>query len=107
MATLTEIPTRSDLPRYAETVELAGDQYRLEFSWNTRDARWYVSILTAAGDQIVMGLPIVADFPLLRRFTDTRLPDGELWAWDMSGDGLEPGQYDLGDRVRLFLVEEG
>ena len=106
MATITEIPLRSDLPWFAETVELAGVQYRLEFAWNTRDARWYFSILAADGTQLVMGLPIVVDFPILNRFTDDRLPDGDLWVWDVSGDGIEPDQYDLGDRVKMFLIEE-
>jgi hypothetical protein len=106
--TLTEIPLRSDLPRFAEVVELGGAQYRFEFSWNTRDSRWYVSVLTSAGARIVMGQPIVADFPLFERFADSRLPTtGLLWARNVSGDGLEPGQYDLGTKLKLFLVEEG
>jgi len=105
---MIRIPIRSDIYWYIENVELNGSVFRLEIAWNTRGQRWYLSILTSDGEMIVAGIPLVVDTPLINRFADRRLPYGLLMMVDTTGQGREPEQEDLGDRVRLIFgtVEE-
>ena len=81
----------------------------LEFRWNSRAEAWYHDLATAEGDIIYAGRKVVIDYPLmLRGFRDSddRLPLGMLFAADTSGAGLRPGRYDLGERVKLYYLDE-
>jgi hypothetical protein len=103
---IVEIPTRSDLDRYSLTVDLEGTEYRLLFAYNSRDGHWYLSVELADGTRLVSGTAIVADAPILPRWTwNASLPaDGYLMAVDATGEGEEPTKYDLGDRIKLLWV---
>lgn len=99
-----ELPTRTDLARYAFDVELDESTFTLSFEWNDRDAGWYMSILTSEGVPLLSGRRIVVGYPLISIHRDPRLPAGTLVAIDTSSKGEDPGLADLGDRVKLLYV---
>lgn len=104
----TEIPLRSDLPRYDLQVQLDAVTYTLELHWNTREAAWYMNVRTEDGSDIVNGIKVVVDFPLGRRTPNPLRPPGVFVAVDSSGQHLDPqwdddlSVGDLGDRVSLL-----
>jgi hypothetical protein len=67
--------------------------------------KWFIDVRTNIGEPIVEGIPIVADWPILDRFKDSRLPEGNIFAFDTSGQGIDPGRYDLGNRVQMIYEE--
>lgn len=103
-----EIPLRSDLPLFDLQVTLEDRTYTLEFRWNTRERDWYMNLLTEEGDDIILGIKVVVDFPLGRRSRHPLRPPGAFIAVDTTGQKLDP-QFDelrqvgdLGDRVSLL-----
>ena len=102
---LIECPTRKDLPAYKYVTTLDGTSYQLDFTFNDRMSKWFLSISDSQGNVIVDPVPIVATWPLFDRFKDARLPPGTLFAFDSSGQNMDPGRFDLGDRVRLLYQE--
>lgn len=102
--TVEDIPVRSDLDYYAMAVTLGELEFRLTFAYNTRDARWYMDVAKSDGTALVSGVKIVADHPLLLRYTNIDLPVGYLVATDSTGEGIEPEKDDFGDRVKLVFI---
>lgn len=98
------IPITPDVPHFDFQVELDGVTYTLELRWNERDAAWYLSLLTAEEDPLVMGRKVVLDVPLWSRFKDPRVPRGLLVAVDTSQKGIDAGYDDLGRRVQLVYT---
>ena len=95
------IPCKTDIPHYDMQIVLDAVTFTLEFRWNTREASWYMRILTQEGEAILDGLKVVVDWPIGFRSADVRRPAGALIALDTMGEHLNPGQFDLGDRVQL------
>lgn len=92
---------------YSAQATLDGVDYLLELAWNTRDSRWYLSLFSAAGVALAQSIPLVVDFPLLRRFRGEEFPPGYLMAIDTTGAGREiEVQDDLGARVQLVYLTE-
>lgn len=106
MATL-ELLTRKDLPAYFYTVTLDGQQYRLDYTYNTRMGKWFLKVSDVQGNALIEPVPVVATWPLFNRFQRGTLPPGTLFAFDTSGKNEDPGRFDLGDRVRMLYIEEG
>lgn len=99
------IPTSTTQAHYRQATALDGEDYVLRFQWNARAGGWFLELADADGVPIVSGVRIVADFPLLRRVTDPRRPPGELIAADLSGQALDPGFAELGERVVLTYLD--
>ncbi len=102
--TIQLISTSTTLSSYTQRTVLDGREYGFRFQWNQRAAKWYMDLADAAGAPIVFGVKVVADFPLLRRLTDSRTPPGELFAMDRSRAGQDPGLSDFGTRVQLIYI---
>jgi hypothetical protein len=100
-----EIPVRSDLPAYDFLIDLEGVTYQLAFQYNARRAGWTFSIRDAAGNDILIGIPVIVSTDLISRFKAEGAPPGTFVAWDTSGQNLNPTDSDFGSRV-LFLYEE-
>ncbi len=96
------VPTSSD-PFYTQVSDFDGVNYSLEFRYNQRETCWYLSIADDIGNDIINGIKIVCSIPLLRRFSDTRLPPGELIAVASGDDDSPPGLTELGDGLRVAL----
>lgn len=108
---LIEISTRTDLPSYEQVVKLDGVPYTIQLYFNPREAdgagKWFIVLADQNRNMLVGPVPVVVAWPLFDRFVDMVDLPGTLFAFDTSGNDEDPGQFDLGDRVRLFYLEAG
>lgn len=100
------LPLRSDLPHFDVQVTLDELTYTLEFRWNGRDSAWYMDVRDENGEPIQNGVKVVVDMPLGKRTRNQDFPKGYFFAVDSSGEQLDPGLEDLGDRVQIYYFEE-
>jgi hypothetical protein len=105
MATLT-IPVRSDIKAYDFQINLDGIVFILEFGFNTRANRWYMSIYDQSEDLILGDIPLLTDTLFLDQYVDDRLPPGEFLLLDETGEGKNPGPEDLGNDVKMLYREK-
>ena len=90
---------------YTQGTTLEGTDYTLEFFWSEREGAWYMNIYDANSVQLAMGVRLVVDWPLLRRYVTTDLPPGLLFLNDTSGQGLDiQDPSDLGSRCQLTYI---
>jgi hypothetical protein len=101
-----EIPIALDTPLWDERTTLDGREYLIRLDWNGREGRWYLSLETVDGIQLMRGVKIVSNWPLLRRLVAPEAPPGPLIAQSFSPDTSPPGFYDLGRRVRLLYFPQ-
>ena len=102
-----EIPVRSDLPAYTNTIELELVQYTLSFNWNRRIAKWFMDIGDKDGNPLVSGIKLLSGFPLKYKFLNPGLPPGEFFILDTANQNRDPQQDDLGTRTVLLYRESG
>ena len=103
--TISVVPTTPGLPFYNQITTLDGVAYQLVFHWNGRDEHWYLDINNIAGEAIVPSIKIVCNFPLLRHVTTISAPPGELYAYDGTGQDIDPGLDDFGTRIELLYYD--
>lgn len=108
---LVEIPTRTDLPAYEMSVPLDGTTFIVALYFNPRlnddVGKWMISLSDVNRNLLIAPVPVVVTWALFDRFVDLEVLPGTLFAYDTSGQDLDPGQFDLGDRVRLYYLEAG
>jgi len=100
--TVSIIPTGDDT-YYQQTTDLDGQEYVLDFRFNTREKVWYLTICDTGSNAIVGGIKVVVGFPLLNRFSDPRLPPGDIYCLTSTQDNTPPGQEELGYGLRCCL----
>lgn len=100
-----------NVPHFRQRVTLDGAEYLLTFEWNQRAEKWFFSIAASDETKILTGVKLVADYPLLTLARwNAQCPDGELYAVDSSGQGLDPHLLDLANengstpRVQVVYV---
>lgn len=111
---ISEIPcTPAGESHWSQLTTLAGRNYLLEFDWNQRDGKWYLTLALEDGTVIRRGIPVVSDYPLLWGLIDARRPPGELIVRDTVGGpaseerntALDPAFDDLGARFVLCYID--
>lgn len=91
---------------FAFSCELVGVTYGFTFRWNDREGAWFLDLTDGEGNPIGSGIKIVVSLDLLGPFhSDPRCPVGALVAFDTTGQDLDPGFADLGDRVLVMFME--
>jgi len=96
------IQLRDDLPFFDLQVTLESVTYTLEFRWNVRAGKWFMSVLDETSNTVLQAAAkVVANWPLFAYVTG-RQPAGAFLAFDTTGAGLDPGLNDLGNRVQLI-----
>ncbi len=121
---ILELPVDSTVPSYDFEVDLEGATYIFAFDWNRRAQSWFMSIASADGTPLVSNRRVSLGADLIGPGVDPLLPPGRVLAVDTSaasGDtrytstspypvkltaGIDPGRYDLGDRVRILYFEQ-
>jgi hypothetical protein len=108
---ILELFTSNQLPKYLYTATLDGTVFQLEYAWNQRmdngNGKWTVSLSDSQGNLLIGPVPVIATWPLFTRFKFDGLPAGTIFPFDSSGQNLDPGRFDLGDRVRMLYLEAG
>lgn len=103
---IQNVPVKRDASSWTQRMTLDGISYILDFAWNGRDGAWYLGLLDAAGNPLMLGRKIVSNRPLLKRLRFTPgLPAGELFANDPTATVDYPGYNDLGKTVKLLYFE--
>jgi hypothetical protein len=102
MAALLPIDSTDSWVEFTTTLD--GADYIIELAFNTRDARWYLTLYTADREVLLESVPLVVDYPLSGRVAwNPATPPGLLMALDMTGAGREiAAQEELGTRVQLL-----
>lgn len=73
-----DLPEPPPSASFQQESELDGVVYRLAFRWNARSEVWTMTVSDSEGVVIRSEIPLVRDFPLLRRIADERRPPGDL-----------------------------
>lgn len=108
---LKEIHTDNTLPSYEQAVVLDGTQYIVALYFNPRiddgEGKWFITLADQNRNMLCAPVPVTVNWPLFDRFIDQVILPGSIFAFDTSGANEDPGQFDLGDRVRLYYLEAG
>ncbi len=106
----TELPIDADSPYYTVGVVIEDVAYTFRVRWNDRlfitKGGWVFDLLDENGDEenpIASGIPIVLGALLGRKCSDSRFPNGALFASDLTGKNQEPTINDLGVRVKMYF----
>lgn len=106
---LIEIPTRNDIPSYEQQVKLDGTAYIIALNFNPRinngQGKWFATLADQNRNMLVGPVPVIVSWPIFDRFIELVQLPGTIFAFDTSGANSDPGQFDLGNRVRLFYLE--
>lgn len=96
------IPVTQGSAFFQQRVDLEGTTYVLEFSWNARASRWFLSVLNQDDVLLVAGLAMVSNRLLLRRFKYLDgMPSGDLVMADLTETIPYAGYDQLGTDVTL------
>lgn len=98
------VPSGGGVAYGSQRLTLDGRVYTLRLDWNETARGWFFSLLDSEDVPVMLGVRVVANWPLLRwKKWDPRCPPGELAAVDETGDGSPPGfdDFGLGKRVQL------
>ena len=105
MATLV-LPVRSDFDAYQFQIDLEGTIYTLDFGYNNRTSRWYMSIFEQDGETLIVGdIPILINIPLHDQYIVEGLPPGRFIAFDETGLKRSPSRLNFGSEIKLFYEE--
>lgn len=101
------LDTQSDgTQNYEIRSKLGKSTYVLSFRWNPRSESWSITIADSDGVPLLTRR-VSVNYPLLWRSVDSRLPYGEINAFDTSGRGVDPGltEMGIGQRVQLIYTD--
>lgn len=62
---ITELPLFADILPYRYGTPIEGQQKQFEFYWNSRAAQWHMNIRNEDQTVVVLGVPLVAEYPML------------------------------------------
>jgi hypothetical protein len=97
------IPTYQD-PFYTQVVQMEGTSYLLTWNYSQREDCYYLSIATPDAISLADGIKVVANWPLLHKWADNRLPPGELICKSNSTtQDPAPGLGQIGDGLAYTL----
>ncbi len=99
-----EIPVLDANDSLTEVI-LDGQTYFLQLSWNSEMAGWTLAIENANQEDIIAGIGVVPDTPLLLIYRELAVPPGELIASTPDGrNSISRYALPAGD-VRLVYIE--
>ena len=103
------IPTYSDSrPRWEVKVDLSGQRYTFNISYNVRQDAWIMHISNVNGDLLIAGLRLVPGINLLEKYraSSPGLPPGALVLIDREGNArtAEVTRQNLSSRYALTYM---
>jgi hypothetical protein len=100
-----EIPTSTVNTHYTQTMTLSGQTFTLELRYNSRMARWILSVLDAAQNIIVAGIPMLNNRSLTSQYTTLELPVGDLFCLNTSGGTDQPSLQSFLTTCQFFYLD--
>jgi hypothetical protein len=106
---VVEVPVFPDRGAFTQRVVLDDRPYTLTGRYNTRMGLWVMDAQDEAGNDLVNGMPLVADWSLSDAFKGriAGLWLGELFTLDVTGRRRPAGLENLGTEVKLYYLEYG
>lgn len=104
MTTFT-VPLNTTYPWQTSRIVLSGTIFTLEFRYNLRMSRWIMNVEDAAGNPILMGIPILIGINLTDQYATLAIPEGEFIATDDSGQGAQATQFSFGIDHTLSYID--
>lgn len=101
---VVEIPLTSDFSSVQFQTILELQVYGFKFEWNQRYERWSMSLYDSNDQPLIQAVPVMSGPDVLEQYVYDGMPPGKLVFADTSGENIDPGRQDLGDRVRLFYI---
>lgn len=101
---VVEIPITSAVANYDFKTTLEGLVYSFRMQWNQRFNRWVMSLSDGNDQPLIQGVPVLSGPIVLEQYVTEGLPPGAILFLDTSGENIDPGRDDLGDRVRMFYI---
>lgn len=96
---------------YSFRTNIEGVDYQIRLDWSTREARWYMSLYSAAEELLCGRTKVFTNWPMLRYYHHREgVPSGEIIAASLQEDtDAPPGLYELGvgKRCTLSYFTEG
>jgi len=102
---IRELPVRSDIFAYTFLTTLEQNDYLFTLRFNSRQDRWIMDIQLPDETDLLIGIPLLVSFPLTFRFRDTRLPPGQFFVIDETGQERNPTRDNLGTDIKLLYSE--
>ena len=100
-----EIPTYTD-PYQSLDISIGGKAYTVKLRWNYSFSFWVIDILSRDREEILRGVKLVKNTPLVNRFGLSQLPlYGDIACIDLGHDSEEPTLDGLGERFKLLYVD--
>lgn len=104
---ILEIPSSND-PYYTQRSDLEGREYVFVFLYSIRESCWYLNLKTGEEEEIISGVKLVCNQPLLRNLAGELRPPGELMVISKTLDDSPPTLEELvsdSGRCTLIYVE--
>ena len=103
------IPTYADKnPRWKVKVDLSGNRYTFEVSYNTRQDAWLMNIKDTNNEYLIAGIRLVPEIELLGKYRAScpGLPPGDLFLTDRERrpDTAEVTRDNLSSRFALTYM---
>jgi hypothetical protein len=93
---LDELSLLPDTTDQLIDVVLSDNPYTLRILWNELGGYFSLSIYERDGPVILENIKMVKNYPLIKRFKDTRLPLGELFFIDRKNNNVRPLYTSIG-----------
>lgn len=94
-----------NLPAKRYSIDLDGNLYRMEIRYNTVDDKWYWSLRTADGEDLLIGHKITIGRPMLYQYRRPTFPEGDF-VFALPTALRDPGRDDIEDLVLFYFTEE-
>lgn len=102
---IVKIPTpRNSTPLASQITTLDGKDYVFTFDWIGREQKWYLKIADADGIELISGIRLVVNIPLIETLASDSAPPGELLL--LTSNSADPTIDTLQDAEFLYLSED-
>lgn len=101
------VPLFSDF-YYTYSLSLEGESYNLEFLYNERAQQWFLNLLDADNNPVVMGVGVVPGYPILQEYAISGLT-GFFWMEEKSNiitEGYKQYPEELNQYYNMFYIYE-
>lgn len=101
---LIEIPIQKSIPSLKQRMILDDVEVVMRFDWNSRNETWHISFYDSVENPLLVGIPLFVNYDIIGRFIIDGMPPGQILCYDTSGQNMEAGLDDLGDRCKVYYV---